>query len=141
MPSLQTGDPDVFVHMASGNEFRVHRRQHRAEDYLDELPELGAFFFRGDNPVEGEGSSGILWLGRRLFTRVLSKLLPGGLVVTDGSNLGPNGPERLSEFYHDREVGRTALSLAVPFEYKGRSFECIDYVGEKNGPTLVWRVQ
>jgi hypothetical protein len=141
VPSRQKGDPDVFVHDVSGDEFGVHRRQHRAEDHLDDLPELGAFFFRGDNPVVGEGSSGVLWLGGDLFSRVLTKLLPGGLVVTDGSNPGPNGPSRLSDFYHNRKVGRAALSFAVPFDYEGRRFTCVAYAGEKNGPTLVWRVQ
>lgn len=137
----QRGDPDVFVDTASGNEFRVHRYQHRAEDFLDKLPDVGVFFFRGDNPVEGEGSSGILWLGGHLFSRVLSKLVPGGLVVTDGSNPGPDGPIRLSDFYHNREVRRAALPLASPFEYGGRGFTCIGYVGEKNGPTLIWRAE
>jgi hypothetical protein len=127
------------VHEASGREFRVHRRQHRAEEVLDALPALGVFFFRGDNPVDGEGSSGVLWLGHDLFSRILRLIVPGGLVVTDGSNPGPNGPAALSAFYHNRNVGRAAVSRALPFEYEGRNFTCIGYVGERNGPTLVWR--
>jgi hypothetical protein len=128
-----------FVHLASGHEFNLHRRRERAEYFLDQLPPLGVFFFRGDNPVEGEGSSGVLWFGGDLFTRILEMLVPGGLIVTDGSNPGPNGPEPLSTFYHHRSIGRAAVEAVEPFEYGGRSFTCIDYVGEKNGPTLVWR--
>lgn len=108
LPARRSGDADAFVHLASGHDFRLHRRQHRAEDVLHELPKLGVFFFRGDNPVDGEGSSGVLWLGGDLFSRVLTLLVPGGLVVTDGSNPGPNGPKHLSDFYHNRKVGRAA---------------------------------
>ena len=137
--SRRDDHPDEFVHLASESVFRVHRWQRHAEESLDDVLALGVFFFRGDNPVQGEGSSGVLWLGGDLFTRVLSLLVPGGLVVTDGSNPGPNGPSQLSAFYHNRDVGRAAVSEATPFEYSGRAFTCIGYVGEKNGPTLVWR--
>ena len=139
LPARRSGEADAFVHLGSGHNFRLHRRQDRAEAVLHELPKLGVFFFRGDNPVHGEGSSGVLWLGGDLFSRVLTLLVPGGLVVTDGSNPGSNGPKHLSDFYHNRNVGRAATSVAVPFEYRGRSFTCIGYAGEKNGPTLIWR--
>jgi hypothetical protein len=130
---------DTFVHRVSGRSFRLHRWERRAEDALSELPRLGVFFFRGDNPVDGEGSSGVLWLGEQLFSRILDLLIPGGLVVTDGSNLGPGGPKPLSKFYDDRQIRDIALSKATPFEYQGRQFQCVAYVGEKYGPTLVWR--
>jgi hypothetical protein len=137
----QAGGPDEFVHTDSGHEFRLHRIRNRAEEILDELPEIGVFFFRGDNPVNGEGSSGVLWLGGILFSRVLRLLIPGGLVVTDGSNPGPGGPSHLSDFYHNRNVRDSAMSAARAFEYEGRHFRCVGYVGEKNGPTLVWQVK
>lgn len=97
--SRSPGAPDVLQHLQSGREFRVHRIQRRAEEYRDDLSEIGVFFFRGDNPVTGEGSSGILWLGQILFSRVVELLVPGGLVITDGSNPGPGGPTALSDFY------------------------------------------
>jgi hypothetical protein len=89
--------------------------------------------------VNGEGSSGVLWLGGELFSRVLELLVPSGLVVTDGSNPGPGGPESLSQFYLNRKIRDGAVLEAVQFEYQGREFECVGYVGEKYGPTLVWR--
>ncbi len=135
------GGPDIFVHDESGREFRLHRIQHRAEEFLDELPEIGVFFFRGDYPVDGEGSSGILWLGSTLFSRVLRLLIPGGLVITDGSNPGPGGPRPLSDFYRDRKIGEAAASTARTFQFEGRSVRCVGYAGEKNGPTLVWQVE
>jgi hypothetical protein len=132
--------PDEFEDVGTGNQFRVHRRQHDAEAFLDEVPDLGVFFFRGDNPVQGEGSSGILWLGGALFSRILGKLVPGGLVVTDGSNPGPNGPESLSAFYHQRNKGPEVKQQATPFTYAGREFSCLAFVGQRYGPTLVWQV-
>lgn len=131
---------DILRHQDSGHEFRLHRVQRRAEEMIAELPKLGVFFFRGDNPHDGEGSSGILWLGEELFSRILDRLIPGGLVVTDGSNPGPGGPEHLSDFYHNREIRDGAISAAIPFDYLGRRFTCVGYVGEMYGPTLVWQV-
>lgn len=130
---------DTLLHRASGREFRLHRWQRRGEEVLSEIPKLGVFFFRGDNPVNGEGSSGVLWLGGELFSRVLALLIPGGLVVTDGSNPGPAGPAHLSDFYHNEQIRDGATSAAVPFDYRERKFSCVGYVGEKNGPTLIWR--
>jgi hypothetical protein len=131
---------DTFVHLASEHEFRLHRWQRCGEDVLQELPKLGVFFFRGDNPVDGEGSSGVLWLGGELFWHILALLVPGGLVVTDGSNPGPYGPKHLSDFYHNRDIRDRATSAAAPFDYRGRRFTCVGYAGEKNGPTLIWQV-
>ncbi len=75
--SLRTGAAaDTFVHRASGHEFRLHRWERRGEEAIREMPKLGVFFYRGDHPVEGEGSSGILWLGGDLFSRVLALLVP-----------------------------------------------------------------
>lgn len=130
-----------FTHQLTGHPFRLHRRQQDAQAILHELPPLGVFFFRGDNPVCGEGSSGVLWLGDALFSRVLTLLVPGGFVITDGSSPGPNGPKHLSDFYHDRQVGPSAVSRSVPFRYRGRTFSCVGYAGERYGPTLVWHVQ
>lgn len=137
----QVGGPDVFVHTESGRALRLHRIQKRAEEVVDDLPEIGVFFFRGDNPVDVEGSSGILWLGGTLFCRILQLLIPGGLVVTDGSNPGPGGPKHLSDFYHNRMIREEAVSAARAFEFEGRRFTCVGYVGGKNDPTLVWRVE
>jgi len=131
---------DAFLHRVSNREFRIHRWERRGEEAIAELPRLGVFFFRGDNPVDGEGSSGVLWLGGELFSKILTLLVPGGLVVTDGSNPGPRGPVHLSDFYHNREIRDGAIRAAVPFDYDGRNFTCVGYVGERYGPTLVWRV-
>jgi hypothetical protein len=135
-----SGNVDLFTHCDSGREFRVHRLQRRAEDFVAELASLGVFFFRGDNLIVGEGSSGVLWLGGELFACILSLLVPGAIVVTDGSNCDENGPVELRKFWHTKESGAAAQSKANPFEYRGRSFNCIGYTEQKYGPTLIWQV-
>ena len=84
--------------------------------------------------MNGEGFSGVLWLGGELFARVLDLLVPGGLVVTDGSSYGPGGPQHLSDFNHNAQIRDGAVSAAVAFSYRGRDFTCVDYVGEKMAP-------
>jgi hypothetical protein len=66
--------------------------------------------------------------------------VPGGLVVTDGSNCGHNGPTHLSKFYHNHQIQDRAMKEADPFCYHDRKFTCVVYIGEKYGPTLVWQV-
>ena len=134
------GNPENFRDEKTDNTFRVHRWQERGEDAIKKIPSIGIFFYRGDNPVDGEGSSGVLWFGKELFDQILARLASGGLIVTDGSNPGPNGPKQFSEFYHNREIGPSVKDKATPFEYEGREFECIGYVGDRYGPTLVWQV-
>jgi len=123
----------------TGDEFFVHRWRDRAEVAIRDISSIGIFFFRGDNPVDGEGSSGILWFGKTLFNEVLSRLANGGLIVTDGSNTTPDGPTEFAKFWHKRDIGASATSKVNTFEYAGRAFACIGYVGEKYGPTLVWQ--
>ena len=129
-----------FLHRESMHKFRLHCWKQRGEDALSKLPKLGVFFYRGDNPVDGEGSSGVLWLGGGLFSQVLSLLVSSGLVVTDGSNCDSSGPTHLSDFYQNREIRDQAMKKAVPFDYLDRKFTCVGYAGEKYGPTLVWQV-
>ena len=60
-----------------------------ALEILDELPPISVFFYRRDG--DGEGGSGLFFLGEELFQRVLSRCTPqGALIVTDGSN-SPDG--------------------------------------------------
>lgn len=139
------GDPkkvkDTFYDKATGKEFYVHRWEDRGEAAIHEISSIGIFFFRGDNPVDGEGSSGVLWLGEPLFDEVLRRMAKGGLIVTDGSNTTSDGPKEFAEFWHKTDVGPSAVNRVKGFEYAGREFACIGYVGEKYGPTLVWQLK
>lgn len=131
---------EAFLHLSVHNEFRIHRWKSRGEEALSEIPKLGVFFHRGDTLANGEGSSGVPWLGRALFSIVLAKLVPGGLVVTDGSNRGRDGPRQLAQFHRNAQIKGGAVDAAFPFYYQDRRFTCLAYVGEKYGPTLIWRV-
>ena len=138
---------DMFLHRASGQKFRIHRWCADGRDALPKMSNLGVFFYRGDCPLDGkgipgEGSSGVLWLGEKIFSQVLALLVPNALVVTDGSNgdFEQTGTKHLSELYRNK-LKEKAMKKAIPFEYLGRKFTCIGYVGEKYGPTLVWQVK
>jgi hypothetical protein len=130
---------DRFRNRSNGNEFDVYRLEQRGEDGFVEIPRLGVFFHRGDTLAKGEGSSGVPWLGREWLTSILGKLVPGGFLVTDGSNLPSNGPSELGAFHDDRTIGARAVWEAQSFEFAGRVLECVGYAGDRNGPTLVWR--
>ncbi len=136
-----------YLDASSGAEFAIHAHRCDGQRSLDLLPEpLGIFYLRGDNGsgnCEGaEGSSGSGWLTRSWFEPVLRKLVPGGLVVTDGSCSG-DGKDYpgLCEFFYNRNVGEDAWKKARPFTTPcGHHFECVGYAGEAYGPTLVWKV-
>jgi hypothetical protein len=92
---------------------------------------LSIFFHRGDS--DGEGGSGFYWLGRKRLRDVLSCLEPDGVLVSDGSNA-------LRSF----RCGRSALQIdqdhiPPPIEVASRRFACVGYLGDRNGPTLVWK--
>ena len=60
--------------------------------------------------------SGVPWLGREwLAEESLAKLVPGGFLVTDGSNRPIDGPEALSGFHGNRTIGRGAVVNAKAF--------------------------
>ena len=130
---------DRFRDRASRAEFDVYRLERRGEDAFAEIRPLGVFFHRGDTLAKGEGSSGVPWLGREWLGKILGTLVPGGFVVTDGSNRPMDGPPELSEFHGNREIGARAVGQARPFELAGRTLSCVGYAGERRGPTLIWQ--
>jgi hypothetical protein len=124
----------------AGVNHQVHCLTGNAEDVFQKLPNLAVFFHRRDSLEPGEGSSGIPWLGSEWLERILSKLVRGGFVVTDGSNRTPDGPPELSRFHDDPHVTADAVSKAKIFTFAGRDFSCVDYAGQGYGPTLIWKV-
>lgn len=107
---------------------------------VDDMRSLSIFYYRGDSG--GEGGSGQRVLGPVGFHCVLARLLNGGLICTDGSNLG----------YCDRENGKYApwnaltgiwpFSPPAPgssFEYFSRRFTCLTVL-EQARPVYVWQV-
>ena len=132
-------DADRFRHRISGNEFDLYRWGRRGEDAFEDIPRLGVFFHRGDTLANGEGSSGVPWLGSEWLTHILVKLVPGGFLVTDGSNSPTDGPSEFRAFHGNQTIGSRAVDEAKPFEFRGRFLSCVGYAGERYGPTLIWR--
>ena len=102
---------------------------------------LSVFFHRGDS--EGEGGSDFYWLshyphprgrGKGMFDYVLNSIELDGLIVTDGSNAMPE----FAKFHSNNNVGSECVTQCDAFEYSGRRFECVGYLGNRYGPTLVW---
>lgn len=116
----------------------IHRCRGRGYDtfraaFMIPRKTVSVFFHRGDSP--GEGGSNFYWLGRKRLADVMGCLEPGGLVVSDGSNA-------LRQFRQSRRTGRIgaeAANSAQPFAAASRRFVCVGYLGERNGPTLVWK--
>jgi hypothetical protein len=110
----------------------------RAFDSVEALrmvDRISVFAFRRDGPTEGEGSSGIPFLGNTLFQRIVAKLEVGGLVVTDGA--GMIGDADQSELWY---APRTGQPVGRQFNAFGRKFRCERVLARSSPQTLVWRV-
>ena len=110
--------------------------QYDAVEALNHIDRIGVFFFRRDRPEDGEGSSGIRWLDDILRARVLRKLEPDGLVVTDGA--GMTGDAAQSALW---STPRLVEPVGTEFEVFGRAFRCESVFCVKRRKTLVWRVR
>ena len=147
---------ETYRHRTSGRVIRIHRRRGYGFSALrreSALSRLAIFFYRGDSL--GEGGSGNLWLAPDHLADVLARLEDGGLIVTDGSNMGRRTSEyqplialrRYTQAYfkehgiEDQAIGRTLVELAQPFRNQaGKYFECVGFAGFRYGPTMIWRV-
>ena len=109
--------------------------QYDAVEALNHIEGIAVFFFRRDRPEEGEGSSGIRWLDDVLLARVLDKLEPNGLIVTDGA--GMDGDSTQAALWSAPRLVDPVGNEFVAFE---RSFKCESVFCTLRRPTLVWRV-
>ncbi|MDY0300986.1 MAG: hypothetical protein RBQ99_05300 [Trichlorobacter sp.] len=132
---------NAYRDINSGNIFLFNYYWQDAREVLKELPQLGVFFHRGDGLATEKGvSSGIPWLGEEYLGQILSKLVPGGFVVTDGSNCPQDGPFQLKRYYDTKEEEYAGTVFDEVFEYKGYTFSCLGNAGRRYGPTLIWQV-
>ena len=97
--------------------------------------QLSVFFYRGDSP--GESGSGFYWLKKARLKNILEVLEDYGLIISDGSN----AIREISTFHRCSGLGSEAQERVQPFTFAKRRFECVGYLGEKYGPTLVWQVR
>ncbi|MEI8363624.1 MAG: hypothetical protein WCG35_10460 [Betaproteobacteria bacterium] len=84
---------------------------------IDDITNMSVFYYRGDS--QGEGGSGQNWLGPVLFDLVLSRLMNGGLICTDGANGSGEIYHRLmklevNEAYHYRNLVIKRLDVSLP---------------------------
>ena len=140
---------ETYMHRASDREVRIHRRRGygfsalRTENWIEAL---GVFFYRGDS--QGEGGSGNHWLRGEHLEEVLTKLIPGGLLVLDGSDGSPykrrTGIYReLCKYTHNappQSPEELIASMNEITDEKGRHYNCVGYAGERYGPTMIWQV-
>jgi hypothetical protein len=105
---------------------------------------IGVFMHRGDSP--GEAGSNVYFLANknsrhepcgRLFDKLSRKLDDRVLIITDGSN---TGLKRLKAFHRQDIAGPAAYSVAAKlgFVYGGFSWQCVGYMSNRYGPTLIW---
>jgi hypothetical protein len=135
---------DRYVQRRSGNIVTVNRRRGYGVACLRkrEFESIAVFFYRGDSPVNGESSSGTLWLrenGINLFGEVIARMKPSGLIVTDGSNCSGGTLKPLRQCH--RKSGNASLQK---LDFQTRSGHYLRHVGRLNnryGPTLVWRIE
>ncbi len=142
---------ETYRHLPSGKTVKIKRRRgYGFSAFRNDIRQIGVFFYRGDS--QGEGGSGNLWLNSDHIDEICSKLIDGGLLVTDGSQQsgGSDSSSRAEHYplaqYHgsrSRSMSPEELvSSTKPFtDSKGRTFTCIGYAGERYGPTLLWRVK
>lgn len=107
---------------------------------IDDIRDLSIFYYRGD--TGGEGGSVQRVLGPVVFHLVLARLLDGGLICTDGSNLGYY--DDLTDRYAPWNVLAGKRPFAAPvkgaqFDYFNRRFTCPAILAQAR-PVYVWQM-
>lgn len=125
----------LITGLRSDRTLRLVWHEYDAIEALRWVPDIGVFFFRRDRPGDGEGSSGIRWLGNILLRRVLAKMPPGALLVTDGAGMNERACQ--APLW---TAPRKPNPIGLRFAAFGRSFECLRIFCSERVPTLVWRV-
>lgn len=112
---------------------------HRSDNVvaIESVDKLAVFYYCGDSL--GEGGSGQCWLGDQLFSKVLGKLVVGGLVITDGSNRSLiRGENPWNTIWSERGLDE---DKPRSFNYLGRDFTLIGSVGRRYGNIYAWQVK
>ncbi len=107
---------------------------------LEDLPTLSVFFYRGDS--QGEGGSNQRWLEPVLLDVVLSRLMDGGILYTDGSNGAVNfSSVAPAEGQIPRLPGDPPLGTEL--RYRNRLLRCVFQRQGKSRwyPETAWQVK
>jgi hypothetical protein len=135
-----------YLHCPSNELITIHRRRGYGVACLRkrEFESIAVFFYRGDTPAKGEGSSGTLWLrenGMNLFGEVVTRMTSGSLIVTDGSNCSGASLKALRQVHSAPHDATLQLERTDFQTIAGRHFKYVGHVDPRYGPTLVWRMQ
>lgn len=66
------------------NETVVSHNKDGALTLIDDISAISVFYYRGDSG--GEGGSGQYWMGAVLLDLIMSRMISGGIICSDGSN-------------------------------------------------------
>jgi hypothetical protein len=136
---------EKYLHIPSGRIITFNLKRGFGEYTLRNFDKkLGVFYYRGDSG--GEGGSGITWLDSKRIKLICSKLMDGGLIVTDGSNSSRNGKFNEFEKYHHPAENKPSpeemIGSMKPMKgINGLTITCIGYAGERYGATLIWQIK
>lgn len=97
------------------------------------LENISIFFYRCDS--DGESGSEQYWFSPDLFNLVLYKMVDGGLIVTDGSNISPYPYRTDLPWSSFREHDK----IVENFYYNGIRFEYIGKLDQSND-THIWQI-
>jgi hypothetical protein len=119
------------------NKRSVEILRHHCDNLVafDLVNNLSVFFYRGDS--YGEGGSGQMWMGKELFPKIVEKLNPRAIIVTDGANSNlsadkNNGiPWQPMLDYYPHENNRD-------FNYQDRQFVHIGWLADRRSG--IWMV-
>lgn len=127
---------ESFIDTKHNITFHVNKCRGRGYDTFRSIlknnkDQLSIFFYRGDG--EGEGGSSFKWLHKDRLKNIFEVLEDGGLIITDGSN----GTSKFR--LKDKETVEDAVHNKKRFKVWDRELICVGYIGERYGPTLIWR--
>lgn len=138
VPRVRT---EILRDRRTGETITVNRRSGYSVACLrnGDFGPISVFFYRGDS--EGEGGSNVFWLsygGANLLDEVVSRMSPGAMLVTDGSNSRGDKTRPLRQLHHSEEMPprptRTLFS-----DRRGNLFKLVGHLGPRYGPTLAWQ--
>lgn len=126
---------DRYLHAPTGREIAVRRRRGYGEKSIEHLNSINVFFHRGDSI--GESGSNVRWLSHRRRSLIMSRLVDGGLVVSDGSLANVKQVARLAD---SKESSEKTFRTAEDFVTWQRKWRCVGWMKRRYGPTLIWRL-
>lgn len=105
----------------TATDVQIHIHKMDAVLMLMGLENISIFFYRRDS--DGDGGSEQYWFSPALFNLVLYKMVDGGLIVTDGSNMSPYSYRKdfpWSSFKHHERIIKNFYYNNMRFEHIGK---------------------